>query len=64
MQGLKKQIKISNSPATFIEIDADLDENEAREAWLLKHKKKYVNQASRSLETGLIRSAKGLYKKF
>lgn len=60
-----KKIKVWEKPLTYIEIDNFRNEEEAREAWLLKHNKKSeISQTSRSLEMGMIRGAKKLNKNF
>jgi len=57
---MERTIKVINQPATFILSNSELSDEVIRAQWLAKYNKgnKHVPEASKSLESCLIRSTK------
>jgi hypothetical protein len=60
----QKRVKVSEMPATWIMVDADLDEAEVKAGWLRKHNRvsKPLSQFQIDRERATIREAK-LYQR-
>lgn len=60
-----RKVKVNNMPLTYIEVNSDLTDSEIKDNWLKKYNKKSeISQTSKSLEMGMIRSAKKLNKNY